>query len=80
MKYLLLLFSLIFSSFSVQAKETSACDQECFQKKYQCNIEKSFTYNNCSEELLTCRARCKTEKTQNSSAATLQQEIAFTLL
>lgn len=78
MKYFLPILSLFLSSLSAQAKETSACDQECFNKKYQCNIDKSYTYNTCDEDLLSCRASCQSGKTQNSySAATLPIEIAF---
>lgn len=78
MKYFLPILSLLLSSLSVQAKEKSACDQECFKQKYQCNIEKSYTYNTCDDDLLSCRASCQSGKTQNSySAATLPIEIAF---
>lgn len=78
MKYFLPILSLFLSSLSVQAKEMPACDRECFKKKYQCNIDKSHSYNNCSDDLFSCRASCKSGKTQNSySAATLPIEIAF---
>jgi len=78
MKYLLSLFLLSLSSVSIKAKEMSACDQDCFRQKYQCNIDKSFTYNTCSEELFTCRASCKSGNPQNSySEATLPLEVAF---
>lgn len=78
MKFLLPLISLFLFSLPVEAKEVSSCDRECFKQKYQCNIDKSYTYNNCSDELFGCRASCKSGKKQNSySAATLPIEIAF---
>ena len=78
MKLFFPIISLLLSSFPVQAKKMSPCDHECFKQKYQCNIDKSYTYNSCSDELFSCRASCKSGKTQNSySAATLPIEIAF---
>lgn len=78
MKFLLPLLALLLSVNILEAKKISACDQKCFQQKYHCNIEKSYTYNSCSDELFTCRASCQSGKTQRSYAnTTLPVEIAF---
>lgn len=78
MKLSLSLISLFLSILPLHAKKISSCDQECFRQKYQCNIEKSYTYNSCSDELFSCRASCKSGKKQDSYAtAMLPIEIAF---
>lgn len=78
MKFFLSLISLLLFSLSLHAEKITACDRACFKQKYQCNIDKSYTYNTCSEELFSCRASCNSGKTQNTySAATLPIEIAF---
>lgn len=81
MKFLLPFLSLLLSMNTLEAKQLSACHKKCFQKKYQCNIEKSYTYNVynvCSDDLLACRASCESGKPQNSYATNiLPVEIAF---
>lgn len=78
MKLFLPLISLFLSTLPLHAKQMSSCDQECFRQKYQCNIDNSYTYNSCSDELFSCRASCKSGKSHNSyTTAMLPIEIAF---
>lgn len=78
MKLSLFLISIFLSIFPLHAKKMSACHQECFRQKYQCNIEKSYTYNSCSDELFSCRASCNSGKNSNTyTTAMLPIEIAF---
>ena len=65
MKYFLPTLCFLILPLSLQAKTMSACDHSCFEKKYQCNISKSHTLNNCHEDLVDCKVSCKQEIKNN---------------
>jgi len=65
MKYLFYITGLLFCTLSVQAKPMSECHYACFEQKYQCNIDKSYTLNTCDKEFAECRLKCESEDGKN---------------
>ena len=68
MKLFSTLLSLLAFVSPLQAKIMSACEHACFEQKYQCNINKSHTYNTCNEDLLGCRLGCTDNKRHNADS------------
>jgi hypothetical protein len=57
-------FVLIFTS-PIHAQVMSCCELNCFEQKYQCNIDKSYTFNTCDKDLFECRVNCQNGKEQD---------------
>lgn len=77
MKFFTLILSLLLFTLPAQAKELTSCEYSCFEKKYACNIEKSYTYNNCTDDLFACQASCNSGKKQNIYASALPIDVSF---
>jgi hypothetical protein len=79
MKNLSLIATLLAFTIPAQAKQMSACHHTCFKQKYQCNINKSYTFNNCDGELSDCRIGCesKSGKKQYASTTNFPFDISF---
>jgi hypothetical protein len=79
MKSLATLLSLLMFTVAAQAKEMSKCHHSCFEKKYQCNIKKSHTVNNCHGDLLDCKLSCENGggRNHNLSASAFPFDISF---
>lgn len=79
MKYISLITCLVVLSLQAQAKPMSSCHHACFQNKYQCNISKSHTFNNCDQELSDCRIGCESQagKKQYVATTTFPLDISF---
>jgi hypothetical protein len=77
MKLFCLILALLIDSLAAQAKQMSDCHHSCFEHKYQCNINKSHTYNTCNDDLLRCRVSCQNGTKRNSYASTLPIDVSF---
>lgn len=77
MKIFNLIPAILLLNLSVQAKKLTSCEYSCFEKKYACNIENCYTYNNCDDDLFACQASCNSGKKQNFYAAALPIDVSF---
>ena len=77
MKFLTPLLSFLLLTLPLQANELSMCEHECFKTKYDCNITKSHSFNNCDDELFTCRSSCNGGKKKNYYQTNFPMDISF---
>ena len=79
MKYLSLIATLLAFTSAAQAKPMSKCHHTCFEKKYQCNIDKAYILNNCDRELADCKQSCESTdgKKHYASTSTSPFNISF---